>query len=120
MRAAITASMSRGDPDAAAKALFCHLPWSLFPASARSLALAFANEFFKLAHYRRLPCLVMISHYPHALYKTALREWRTFTFQAITRGGKKAREQVWCNYPKPQELHDARFVGGEKRERERI
>src|SRR5262245_56886397 len=52
MRAAITASMSRGDPDAAAKALFCHLPWSLFPASARSLALAFANEFFKLAHYR--------------------------------------------------------------------
>ena len=28
-----------------------------------------------------------------------------------------ATEQVWCNYPRPAELHDARFVGGDKRER---
>lgn len=67
-----------------------------------------------------LPCDVMISHYPHRLYEQALGNWRTFTFQAITRGGRKATEQVWCNYPEPAELHDARFVGSNKRERERV
>jgi DNA adenine methylase len=63
----------------------------------------------------------MISHYPHQLYDHCLRGWRTFTFSSQTRGGgKKAIEQVWCNYDEPAELHDARFVGGNKRERERV
>jgi len=68
----------------------------------------------------RLPCLVMISHYPHPLYARSLAGWRSFTFQSQTRGGRSAVEQVWCNYPPPAELHDARFVGGNKRERERV
>lgn len=62
----------------------------------------------------------MVSHYPHPLYADALRTWRTFTYQAMTRSGKMATEQVWMNYPEPADLHDARFAGGEKRERERI
>lgn len=68
----------------------------------------------------RLPCPVMISHYPHPLYARSLAGWRTFRFQAQTRGGRPATEQVWCNYPEPAELHDARYVGGDKRERERV
>jgi hypothetical protein len=68
----------------------------------------------------RLPCQVMISHYPHPLYASCLAGWRTFTFRSQTRGGRMATEQVWCNYPQPTELHDARFVGGNKRERERV
>lgn len=68
----------------------------------------------------RLPCPVMISHYPHRLYETSLAGWRTFTFRSQTRGGRMATEQVWCNYPAVTELHDARFVGGNKRERERV
>jgi DNA adenine methylase len=68
----------------------------------------------------QLPCLMMISHYPHQLYAHALRGWRTFTFAAQTRGGGSATEQVWCNYDQPAELHDARFVGGNKRQRERV
>lgn len=68
----------------------------------------------------RLPCQVMISHYPHPLYARLLAGWRTFTFMTQTRGGRMAREQVWCNYPAPAELHDARYVGGDKRERERV
>jgi DNA adenine methylase len=68
----------------------------------------------------RLPCQVMISHYPHPMYATALRKWRTFTFRVQTRGGGSATEQVWCNYPEPAELHDARYVGLNKRERERV
>jgi DNA adenine methylase len=68
----------------------------------------------------RLPCNVMISHYPHQMYAHALRDWRSFTFDAQTRGGSRAKEQVWCNYDEPAELHDARFVGSNKRERERV
>lgn len=68
----------------------------------------------------RLPCQVMISHYPHQLYAHTLRSWRTFTFTSQTRGGRRATEQVWCNYDEPAELHDARYVGGNKRERERV
>lgn len=68
----------------------------------------------------RLPCNVMVSHYPHQLYAHGLRGWRTFTFKSQTRSGKPATEQVWCNYDEPAELHDARFVGGNKRERERV
>lgn len=68
----------------------------------------------------RLPCPVMISHYPHPLYAARLAGWRSFRFQSQTRGGRPATEQVWCNYSAPAELHDPRFVGGNKRERERV
>jgi DNA adenine methylase len=68
----------------------------------------------------KLPCHVMISHYPHQMYAHTLRGWRTFTFDAQTRGGSRAKEQVWCNYDEPAELHDARYVGSNKRERERV
>jgi DNA adenine methylase len=67
-----------------------------------------------------IPVQVMISHYPHPLYAKALRDWRSFTFDAQTRGGSRAREQVWCNYDEPAELHDARYVGDDKRQRERV
>lgn len=73
-----------------------------------------------LATAVRLPCQVMISHYPHPMYARTLAGWRSFTFDAQTRSGRSAREQVWCNYPEPEELHDARYVGGDKRERERV
>jgi hypothetical protein len=68
----------------------------------------------------RLPCLVMVSHYPHPLYAERLAGWRSFTFAAQTRGGSRATEQVWCNYDEPAELHDARYVGSNKRQRERV
>jgi DNA adenine methylase len=67
-----------------------------------------------------LPCLVMVSHYPCAMYDAALAGWRSFAYRAMTRAGKMATEKVWCNYPVPSELHDARFLGRNKRERERI
>lgn len=66
-----------------------------------------------------LPCLVMVSSYANPLYAERLAGWRTKTFQAMTRGGVRT-ETVWMNYPPPTRLHDARFVGREKRERERI
>jgi hypothetical protein len=73
-----------------------------------------------LAVIRRLPCLVMISHYSHPLYEEQLKDWRRVEFHAMTRGNTKATEVVWMNYPTPHELHDYRFLGGTFRDRERI
>jgi DNA adenine methylase len=69
--------------------------------------------------FRRLPCLLVVSHYPCDLYDKGLAMWRSFTFQAGTRRGA-ATEKVWLNFPRASELHDVRFLGGDKREREKF
>lgn len=68
---------------------------------------------------RRIPALVMVTSYPNPLYEEQLRDWRTFRYANQTRRGRKI-EQAWCNYPAPTQLHDSRFIGKDKRERERI
>lgn len=72
-----------------------------------------------LSMANRLPCYVAISGYWSPLYAEALQQWRSIKFTAATRG-RSAVEQLWLNYPEPTELHDYRYLGGEKRERERI
>lgn len=67
----------------------------------------------------KLPCLVMVSGYPSDMYSLALRRWNTLQYQAMTRRGL-ATEQIWFNFPAPTELHDYRYLGNDKRERERI
>lgn len=85
----------------------------------------YAHEMSEADHVRLLetlvwlPCLCMVSHYPCDLYDRALAGWRSFTFQSTTRGGL-ATEKVWCNYPVPSQLHDSRYLGRNKREREKI
>lgn len=69
-----------------------------------------------LAVATSLRCRVMVSSYPNAGYAAALKGWRTFTFEAQTRRGW-ATEQVWMNYPAGP-LHDYRYLGNDKRERE--
>ncbi len=69
---------------------------------------------------RRLPCMVVISGYTSALYQDKLKDWRTLSFQAMTRGGRPATETVWLNFPEPFQLHDYRYLGEDYRERERI
>lgn len=68
----------------------------------------------------RLPALVMISSYVTDQYAVALKDWRSFTFMATTRSGQRREETVWCNYPEPVALHDYRYLGKNKRQRERI
>lgn len=69
---------------------------------------------------KRLPCCVAISGYWSPLYAAALQSWRHITFTAMTRGNRLATEYLWMNYATPTELHDYRYLGDEKRERERI
>lgn len=68
---------------------------------------------------RQLPCRVMLSGYASPLYNDLLRDWRCVAFTAGTRGGGRI-ECVWLNYPEGLPLHDTRFVGNNRRDRERI
>jgi hypothetical protein len=66
-----------------------------------------------------LGCRVLINHPRCELYEGRLRRWRTMDYQAMGRGGLYA-DCLWANYPEPSELQDYRFVGRNKRQRERI
>jgi len=65
------------------------------------------------------PWPVLISGYYSDLYARRLAGWRTVTFTAPTRG-TTATEYLWANYPKPDRLHDYRFLGADYPERWRI
>jgi hypothetical protein len=69
-----------------------------------------------LALLQGLGCRVLISGYANELYSAALRDWRCLSYEVMTRG-KKATEQLWCNFPEPTELHDWRYAGRSYRQR---
>lgn len=60
--------------------------------------------------------LMMVSSYFTERYAAALSGWNHKTFQAQTRGGLRT-EHVWMNYSDPVQLHDYRYLGGDKQER---
>lgn len=64
-----------------------------------------------LSVIKSLDCMVMISGYWSSLYVAKLANWRTVSFQAITRSGKMATEWVWLNFPEQDLLHDYRYLG---------
>lgn len=67
-----------------------------------------------------LPAAVMVSSYPNELYSEHLAAWRSQTFTAVDRRGNKRCEQLWMNYEQPAELHDYRYLGRDKRQREKF
>ncbi|MFL9867598.1 DNA adenine methylase [Paraburkholderia fungorum] len=67
----------------------------------------------------KLPCMVLISGYDCALYQERLADWGQYRFQVRTRVGMR-EECVWFNYPKPEILHDDRYLGDGFRQREII
>lgn len=64
-----------------------------------------------------LPCRVAISGYYSALYSEKLSGWRELCYSAMTRGGS-AMESLWMNYSEPTQLHDYRFLGENKMQRQ--
>lgn len=63
---------------------------------------------------------IMISGYNSDLYRFFLADWRVETFQTMTRGGSVATEHLWMNYPEPTTLHDYRYLGIDRTDRQRI
>ena len=62
---------------------------------------------------------ILISGYESTLYNRLLKGWRCIRFWAATRG-KPRVECLWMSFDEPTELHDYRYLGDNKRERERI
>ncbi len=78
----------------------------------------YKKEFGTIAQHKRLlkllkslDCMVMLSGYWSQLYADELADWRTVSYNSITRGGTVAREWLWMNYPEPVALHDYSFLG---------
>lgn len=61
---------------------------------------------------------MLICGYACDLY-AVLAPWNSIDHRVPTRGGLQD-ERIWMNYPKPVQLHDYRYIGCHRRERERI
>lgn len=68
---------------------------------------------------RSLPCAAIVSGYPSPLYDEQLSGWQRREFRAKTHQGVRI-EVLWFNFDPPRELHDARYLGKDFREREVI
>ena len=62
-----------------------------------------------MALLAELPCAVMVSGYPSALYDERLRGWRSVSLQVMNQAGV-ATEKVWFNFA-PDRVHWARYAG---------
>jgi DNA adenine methylase len=67
---------------------------------------------------RLVPSRCLLSGYRHAMYDDVLSGWVRSDFQSMTRGGVRT-ESLWQNFA-PGELHDWRYFGRDKREREKL
>lgn len=69
---------------------------------------------------KTLPARWIISGYDCCFYYERLPGWRTVKFQTTARNGSVRTETLWMNYPAPVELHDYRFLGTDRTDRQRI
>lgn len=106
--------------------VYCDPPYLMETRSGKRL---YKHEMEAVDHRRLLrviqdlPCYVMISGYFSQLYADELKGWNATQFQTMTRGGKKATEWVWFNFPRPEttcDVHDLTHLGRNFREREKL
>ena len=71
-----------------------------------------------LALLKTLPCAVILSGYPSALYDEQLADWRTLELQVMNQAGVRT-EKLWFNFI-PDRVHWARGAGKDFTDRQRI
>lgn len=71
-----------------------------------------------LALLNAMPCPVILSGYPAALYDEQLADWRTLEVQVMNQAGVRT-EKLWLNFT-PDRLHWARYAGKNFTDRQRI
>ncbi len=105
--------------------IYCDPPYLM--SSRRSKRKIYRHEFYRVSEHERLlklllgmDCMVMISGYRSSLYDAMLQGWRRTEREVVLRGGTKATECLWMNYPEPVALHDYQYLGNNFRERERF
>ena len=102
--------------------VYCDPPYLL---ATRSSGKRYRFEMTEVDHQRLLRCIrkipakVIISGYWSQMYASALKDWNSTHFEAMTRG-RLATEWLWFNFPSPLALHDYAYLGDNFRERERI
>ncbi len=67
---------------------------------------------------KRLPCNVILSGYPSALYDELLAGWRSLELQVMNQGGVRT-EKLWFNFM-PDRVHWASYAGKNFTDRQRI
>lgn len=67
---------------------------------------------------KELPCHVILSGYPSALYDQGLPGWQSVELQVMNQGGVRT-EKVWFNFSLEQ-VHWARYTGKNHTDRQRI
>jgi DNA adenine methylase len=67
---------------------------------------------------KKLPCHVILSGYPSALYEGLLTGWQSLELQVMNQGGVRT-EKVWFNFS-PERVHWARYTGKNHTDRQRI
>ncbi|SGZ09665.1 DNA adenine methylase, partial [Moritella viscosa] len=77
-----------------------------------------ADHIELLTLLKNLPCAVIISGYPSALYDELLKDWNCIELQAMTRGGPRT-EKIWFNY-EIDRVHWAAYAGKDFTDRQRI
>lgn len=71
-----------------------------------------------LSLLKSLPCQVIVSGYPSALYDELLSGWRDVELQVMNQGGVRT-EKLWFNFTLDR-VHWARYAGKNHTERQRI
>ena len=71
-----------------------------------------------LALLKRLPCQVILSGYPSALYDRLLEGWNQFELQVMNQAGVRT-EKLWFNFAVDR-VHWASFAGKNFTDRQRI
>ena len=67
---------------------------------------------------KKLPCSVILSGYPSALYDEHLGGWRSLELQVMNQAGVRT-EKLWFNFT-PDRVHWARYAGKNFTDRQRI
>jgi DNA adenine methylase len=71
-----------------------------------------------LALLKSLPCNVILSGYPSALYEKLLLDWRSLELQVMNQAGVRT-EKLWFNFT-PDRVHWPRYAGKNFTDRQRI
>jgi hypothetical protein len=71
-----------------------------------------------LALLKGLPCAVILSGYPSALYDEHLGSWQRLELQVMNQAGVRT-EKLWFNFT-PERVHWVRFAGKNFTDRQRI
>lgn len=125
--------VARAKPKKAAPAAACTfggIPWPMhfvyFDPPYLGCHGHYRHELTEAAHadlcrvFLALPCPAAISGYWTELYETMLKGCRRIDIPTVNRRGKRVTEILWMNYPPPRRYHDTRYVGADRRVRERI